>query len=151
MLNPQDPTFTPIKQLIGQAPEGCCLSPDEQTFYVIDRYKGVLHGFDALTLKPKQQMKLRGEAVRVVALPDGRLIVSNQGDKSLSLLRGDNLAEEQHLQLDASAPGLTLSASIDTVYASLESNSVVIVDVAKWRITGTFSTGKSPDSAVVVM
>lgn len=151
MLDPQDPTFTPVKQLVGQAPEGCCLSPDEQTLYVIDRYKGVLHGFDAPTFKPRQQVKLRSEAVRVVALPDGRLIVSNQGDKSLSLLRGDTLQELKHLPLEAAAPGLTLSPAGDFVYASLESNKVVMVDVDKWRVAGSFATGKAPDSAVILV
>lgn len=149
MLDPHDPTFAPVKRLVGQAPEGACLSPDEQTFYVIDRYKGILHAFDASTLEPRQQVPLRGEAVRVVALPDGRLIVSNQADKSLSLLSADTLKEQQHMALEAAAPGLNLSPSGDVLYASLESNKVAMIDIAQWRIRGTFGTGKAPDAAIV--
>ncbi|TDV72515.1 YncE family protein [Pseudomonas sp. LP_7_YM] len=150
MLNPHDPTFNPVKRLIGQAPEGACLSADEQTFYVIDRYKGALHAFDASTLEHRQQTQLRGEAVRVVSLPDGRLIVSNQADKSLSLLRPDTLKEEKHLPLEAAAPGLNLSPKGDVLYLSLESDKIAVVDVASWRITGSFATGKAPDAAVIL-
>lgn len=149
MLDPHDPSFAPVKRLVGQAPEGACLSPDEQTFYVIDRYKGTLHAFDASTFEHRQQVPLRGEAVRIVALPDGRLVVSNQADKSLSLLNPDTLKEEKHLPLEAAAPGLNLSATGDVLYLSLESNKVVTVDVANWRISGSFGTGKAPDAAVI--
>ncbi|WPO98282.1 YncE family protein [Pseudomonas sp. HR96] len=151
MLDPQDPTFTPVKQLLGQAPEGCCLSVDEQTFYAIDRFQGVLHVFEAATLRPIRQVKLRGEAVRVVALADGRLIVANQADKSLSLLQADTLAEAAHLPLEAAAPGLNLSPDGHTVYASLESNKVVVIDIARWQITASFATQKAPDAAAVIL
>jgi DNA-binding beta-propeller fold protein YncE len=150
MLDPHDPTFTPVKRLLGQAPEGCCLSADEKTFYAIDRYKGVLHVFDAATLSPQREVQLRGEAVRVVALADGRLIVANQADKSLSLLRADSLAEEKHLPLEAAPPGLNLSPEGDRVYVSLESDKVVVVDIAQWQIVGSFGTQKAPDAAAFV-
>jgi DNA-binding beta-propeller fold protein YncE len=151
MLDPHDPTFAPVKRLIGEAPEGCCLSADERTFYVIDRYQGELHAFDAATLAPQKQVKLRGEAVRVVALPDGRLIVSNQADKSLSLLRAGTLVEEKYLPLEAAAPGLNLAPGGDRLYASLESDKEVIVDIAKWQIVGSFATQKAPDSAAFIL
>ncbi|WP_256737611.1 twin-arginine translocation pathway signal protein [Pseudomonas sp. dw_358] len=151
MLDPHDPTFTPVKRLLGEAPEGSCLSVDEKTYYAIDRYKGVLHAFDAATLQPLKQVQLRGEAVRIAALPDGRLIVANQADKSLSLLHAETLAEVAHLPLEAAASGLNLAPAADKVYASLESNEVVIVDIGKWQITGSFATQKAPDAAAVIM
>jgi DNA-binding beta-propeller fold protein YncE len=151
MLDPHDPTFTPVKRVIGQAPEGCCLSPDESTFYAIDRYKGILHAYDATTMEHRQQVQLRGEAVRVVALPDGRLIVSNQADKSLTLLQADTLKEEKRLPLEAAAPGLNLAPSGEVVYASLESNKVIAVDIKSWRITQSFATGDAPDAAAFIV
>ncbi|WP_190420090.1 twin-arginine translocation pathway signal protein [Pseudomonas typographi] len=150
MLDPHDPTFSPIKRLAGQAPEGACLSPDETVFYVIDRYQGLLQAFDAGTLAPRAQQRLRGEAVRVVALPDGRLVVANQADKSLSLLRPDTLAEERHLPLEAAAPGLNLAPGGHTLYASLESDKVAIIDIARWQISGFFPTRHAPDAAAVL-
>jgi DNA-binding beta-propeller fold protein YncE len=150
MIDPHDPTFVPVKKLIGQAPEGACLSPDEQTLYVIDRYKGILHALDAPTLAPRRTVKLRGEAVRVVSLPDGRLIVSNQADKSLSLLNRDTLTEEKHMPLEAAAPGLNLAPTGEVLYASLESDKVFEIDIGKWRIAGSFVTGKAPDAAIII-
>lgn len=146
MLDPHDPTFAPVKRMAGQAPEGACLSSDERTFYAIDRYQGVLHAFDAATLQPIKQVPLRGEAVRVAALPDGRLIISNSADKSLSLLHADTLAEEKHLPLEAAAPGLNLTPDGQRLYASLESDKVVVVDIAKWQIVESFVTQKAPDA-----
>jgi DNA-binding beta-propeller fold protein YncE len=151
MLDPHDPTFTPVKRVIGQAPEGCCLSPDESMFYAIDRYKGILHAYDATTMEHRQHVQLRGEAVRVVALPDGRLIVSNQADKSLTLLQADTLKEEKRLPLEAAAPGLNLAPSGEVVYASLESNKVIAVDIKSWRITQSFATGNAPDAAAFIV
>ena len=150
MLDPHDPTFTPVKRLIGQAPEGACLSADEQTFFVIDRYKGVLHALDATTFEPITHVQLRGEAVRVVSLADGKLIVSNQADKSVTLHARDTFKEEKRLSLEAAAPGLNLSPSGDVLYASLESDKVVAIDIAQWRIIQTFVTGKAPDAAVIL-
>jgi DNA-binding beta-propeller fold protein YncE len=151
MLDPHDPTFNPVKRLVGEAPEGACLSPDEQTLYVIDRYKGLLKTFSALTLDPEREQQLKGEAVRIVAVPDGRLIVSNQAEKSLSLLHPDSLKEEKHLALEAAAPGLNLSPTGDVLYASLESNKVLAIDIASWRVTHSFVTGKSPDAGAILM
>ncbi|GAA3255737.1 hypothetical protein GCM10020258_14460 [Sphingomonas yabuuchiae] len=44
----------------------------------------MLHALDAVTLRPRARTTLRGEAVRVVVQADGRLIVSNTADKSLT-------------------------------------------------------------------
>jgi len=91
---------------------------------------------------------MRGEAVRVVTQADGRLIVSNVADKSLSRLDPDTLAEQARLPLGTGAPGLNLAG--DTLYASLENDRVVIVDLRAWKVVGRFATGAAPDAAVVV-
>lgn len=150
MVNPDDASFAPVKQHIGTAPEGLALSPDERTLYVIDRPAGVLHALDAITLRPRARTSLRGEAVRVVVQPDGRLIVSNTADKSLTRHSPGTLAEEARLPLPAAAPGLNLPAGGSILYAALEGDRMAIVDLAAWRIVGQFPTGGSPDTAVLL-
>jgi hypothetical protein len=91
---------------------------------------------------------MRGEAVRIVTQADGRLIVSNVVDKSLSRLDPVTLAETDRLALEAGAPGLNLAG--DMLYASLENDRVVRVDLRTWAIAGAFATGPAPDAAIVV-
>ncbi|WP_314375076.1 YncE family protein [Sphingomonas paucimobilis] len=149
MVNPNDASFAPVKQHIGQAPEGLALSPDERTLYVVDRPAGILHALDATTLQPRARTRLRGEAVRVIVQPDGRLIVSNQADKSLTRHAAATLAEEARLALPAAAPGLNLPAGSTTLYAALDNNRLAIIDLAAWKIVGGFATGDAPDTAVL--
>ncbi len=150
MVNPDDASFAPVKQHIGTAPEGLALSPDERTLYVIDRPAGVLHALDAITLRPRARTTLRGEAVRVIVQPDGRLIVSNPADKSLTRHSPATLKEEARLPLPAAAPGLNLPAGGSILYAALEDDRIAIVDLAAWRIVGGFATGDAPDTAVLL-
>lgn len=150
MVDPDDAGFAPVKQHIGTAPEGLALSPDERTLYVIDRPAGVLHALDAATLRPRARTTLRGEAVRVVVQADGRLIVSNTADKSLTRHSPTTLAEEARLPLPAPAPGLNLPAGGSVLYAALENNRIAIIDLAAWKVTGDFATGDAPDTAVLL-
>ena len=150
MVNPDDAAFAPVKQHIGTAPEGLALSPDERTLYVVDRPAGVLHALDAVTLRPRARTTLRGAAVRVVVQADGRLIVSNQTDKSLTRHSPTHLAEEARLPLPAAASGLNLSAGGTMLHAALDDDRIVTIDLAAWRITGGFATGAAPDTAILL-
>ena len=148
MVDPEDISVPPVRKHIGTAPEGMTLSRDEATLYVIDRPSGTIHALDATTLEERARRTMRGEAVRVVTQADGRLIVSNVADKSLSRLDPVTLAEEARLPLGVGAPGLNLAG--DKLYASLENDRVAIVDLRNWTIIGRFATGMAPDAAVVV-
>jgi len=148
MVDPEDMGVAPVRKRIGTAPEGMTLSADEQVLYVIDQPSGTLHALDANTLEEKAQRPMRGEAVRIVTQADGRLIVSNVADKSLSRLDPVTLAETDRLALEAGAPGLNLAG--DRLYASLENDKVVIVDTRRWSIVSGFATGSAPDSAIVI-
>ncbi|MEH3023944.1 MAG: twin-arginine translocation pathway signal protein [Pseudomonas oryzihabitans] len=148
LLDTHNPAVLPVKKFLGQAPEGCCLSPDERTFYVLDRFAGILHALDARDLTPRLHRRLRGEAVRVAALPDGRLLVSNLADKSLSLLRPDTLAEVAYLPMGSAVTGLNLAPRSDLLFAALEDDQLAIVDVRGWREVRRFATGKAPDTAI---
>ncbi|MET4898081.1 twin-arginine translocation pathway signal protein [Sphingomonadaceae bacterium jetA1] len=150
MVNPEDASIAPVKQHIGQAPEGLALSPDERTLYVVDRPAGILHALDAVTLQSRARVTLRGEAVRVIVQDDGRLIVSNPADQSLTRHAPATLAEEARLPLPAAAPGLTLPAGGRTLYAALADNRIAIIDLASWRLTHSFATGDAPDTAVLL-
>ncbi len=86
----------------------------------------------------------------MVVQPDGRLIVSNTADKSLTRHSPATLAEEARLPLPAAAPGLNLPAGGSILYAALENDRIAIIDLAAWKITGGFATGDAPDTAVLL-
>jgi len=148
MVDPEDAGVAPVRKRIGTAPEGMTLSRDERTLYVIDRPSGTIHALDAVTLEERARRTMRGEAVRVVTQSDGRLVVSNVADKSLTRLDPVTLAEEARLPLGVGAPGLNLAG--DRLYASLEDDRVAIVDLRNWTIVGRFATGTAPDAGVVI-
>lgn len=147
MVDPDDMAVTPLRTRIGTAPEGMTLSADERTLYVIDRPTGMLHALDADTLQERARRPMRGEAVRIVTQNDGRLIVSNMADQSLSRLDARTLVEQDRLVLGAAAPGLNLAGEL--LYASLGTDTVAIVDLQRWAIVGRFPVGSAPDAAVV--
>ena len=148
MVDPEDMGVAPVRKRIGTAPEAMTLSADERTLYVIDRPGGIIHALDADTLETRARRPMRGEAVRIVTQADGRLIVSNVADKSLSRLDPVTLSEEARLPLGTGAPGLNLARN--TLYVSLEDNHVAIVDLQAWKVTARFATGAAPDAAVVI-
>ena len=150
MVNPDDASFAPVKQHIGAAPEGLALSPDARTLYVVDRPAGILHALDAVTLQPRARTTLRGEAVRVIVQGDGRLIVSNPADKSLTRHNPATLAEEARLPLPAAAPGLNLPDGGAILYAALDDDRIAMIDLVRWQVIGTFATGDAPDTAVLL-
>lgn len=147
-VDTDDIGVAPLRKRIGIAPEGMTLSRDERTLFVIDRPSGTIHALDPDTLEERARRKMRGAAVRVVAQSDGRLIISNLVDKSLSRLDPVTLAEEDRLPLGAGAPGLNLAG--DMLYASLDNDQVAIVDLSRWTIVDRFATGAAPDGGVIV-
>lgn len=149
MADPHDPTVPPIRRLSGKGPEGACLSPDERVYYVVNRYGGEIVAYDARDLRELRRTRTRGEAVRVVALHDGRLVVSNETDRSLSLLRPDTLAEERRIPLKAAVPGLNLAPDGRHLYAAMDDNSLAIFDTQTWKVLARFATGPGPDAAAV--
>lgn len=150
LADPHDPSVAPVKRFSGKGPEGCCLSPDEATFYVINRYGSDIVAYDAHDMRELRRMPTRGEAVRVVSLPDGKLLVSNEADRSLSLLRPDTLAEERRLPLGVAAPGLNLAADGRWLYAALDDDHVAVIDLLAWKIETRFATWAGPDAAIML-
>lgn len=149
-MNPHDPTDPPIKRLAGKGPEGCCLSPDEKTFYVVNRHDNTLIAFDTEQFTEKKRIPCRGEPVRALCLPNGRVLVSNEGDKTLSLHHPETLVEEKFLTLPAAATGLNLHPSGTQLLAALDNNQLAVVDLERWKLAHSFPTQSAPDTAVVL-
>lgn len=149
-MNPHDPIDPPIKRFTGSGPEGCCLSPDEQSFYVANRRDNALILFDAATFKEKKRIQTRGEPVRLISLPSGQILLSNEQDRSLTLHHPETLAEERRLELPAAVPGLNLHPSGKQLLAAMDNNRLAIINLESWKMEHQFPTQAAPDTAVVM-
>ena len=144
LIRPYEPDVLPVIVATGLWPEGNCLSPDEKTLYVTNRKSFTLTALDSGTMAIRQAVKIRGDAVRVYALPDGRLVLANLSDKSVSLL-DPAMKEIANIPVDGKPVALSLHPAEPILFVSLDTNKIALVDWEKHQIIGSFSTGLEPD------
>ena len=147
-VNTEDPSVPVQKLLAGKAPEGSCLSPDEKTIYVVDRYGDVIKAYDSETLKTRYAAKTQGESVRVAALQDGKILLANAARKSLLLFSPD-LTLQKEIFLPASPTAITLTQNADQVLTSTEDDKLTLVDITSSQLLRTISTDKGADASVL--
>ncbi|SHK45358.1 DNA-binding beta-propeller fold protein YncE [Roseomonas rosea] len=143
-VRPRDAAIPPVMVTTGRMPEGCCLSPDERTLYVASRRSGTLSALDAETMRLRDRRELGGDPLRVYAMPDARLLVTDLARGSLSLLRSD-MSELWHLALGAKPAAASLHPSRPVAFVSLSSDEVMVVDLERARIEGRMKTGSGAD------
>ncbi|UUZ66461.1 hypothetical protein LP417_33185 (plasmid) [Polaromonas sp. P1-6] len=85
-FRPYDATFTPVPCSPGEKPEGYALSADERTLYVTCRWSNTLCAIDVETMKVVRQAPSRDDATRLYLFHDGRLVATNYGERSLSVV-----------------------------------------------------------------
>lgn len=147
-VNTEDPTQAVQKVFNGKGPEGCCLSPDESRFYIINRYGNAIKAYDANTLKLLHQAETQGESVRVVALGNGHLVVANSARKSL-LVFDPSLKPLKEIPLSGAPTAITLTDNDDRVITSTEDNKLTWIDIAQGKPVKTISTDKGADASVL--
>jgi hypothetical protein len=84
-VKPWDPLFAPVACHPGQKPEGYCLSGDERTLFVSNRWSNTLCAIDTETMAVRHSAASRDDVTRIYRAHDGRLFTSNYGD-GLTLL-----------------------------------------------------------------
>lgn len=147
-VNTEDPTQPVHKVLNGKGPEGCCLSPDEKRFYIINRYGNAIKAYDATSMKLLQQAETQGESVRVVALKNGNLVVANSARKSL-LIYSPELKFFKEIALSAAPTAITLTDNDERVITSTEDNKLTWVDIRQGKLLNTINTDKGADASVL--
>jgi len=154
-VKPWDPLFTPLACHPGQKPEGYCLSGDEKTLYVSNRWSNTLSAIDTATMTVKYEAASRDDVTRIYrrdnSTGDGRLFTSNYGDRSLSVVNPDTLQEMAYLKLDGRCIALTFHPSKPLAFISLDSDRVAVLDIDNLKILRFIATQKEPDVSKVVM
>jgi DNA-binding beta-propeller fold protein YncE len=150
-VKPWDPLFAPLACHPGQKPEGYCLSADEQTLYVSNRWSNTLSAIDTATMAVKYEAPSRDDVTRIYHAADGRLFTSNYGDRSLSVVSPETLQEIAYLPLGGRCIALTFHPSKPLAFISLDSDRVAVLDIDKLKILRFMATQKEPDSSKVVL
>ncbi|OWT55694.1 YncE family protein [Candidimonas nitroreducens] len=149
-VSPWDPLAAPLLCAPGQKPEGCCLSADEQTLYVTNRWSNTLAAIDTATMRVRCVAASRSDPTRINLFRDGRLFVSNYGDCSLSVVSPDNLNETAYLKLEARAIAVSFHPSRALAFVSQDDDRVAVLDTDDLSIQRYIRTQREPDVSKVV-
>lgn len=150
-VKPWDPLFAPVACHPGQKPEGYCLSADETTLFVSNRWSNTLSAIDTATMTVRYSAASREDVTRIYRSADGRLFTSNYGDRSISVVDPKTLKETAYLKLDGRAIALTFHPSQPLAFISLDSDRVAVLDINSLKILRFIATQKEPDVSKVVV
>ena len=150
-VRPWDPLFVPVLCSPGQKPEGYALSEDEQTLFVTNRWGNTLAAIDTATMQVLRSAPSRDDATRLYRWRDGRIVVSNYGERSLSVIEPSTLAELAHVPTGARAIALSFHPTKPLAYVSLDDDRVGIFDMDRAAFTGYIATQREPDVSKVVL
>ena len=150
-VRPWDPLFQPVACHPGQKPEGYCLSADERTFYVSNRWSNTLAAIDTGTMTVRLSAPSREDVTRIYRARDGRLFTSNYGDRSLSVVDPVTLQETGYLKLGARAIALSFHPAKPLAFISLDDDRIAVLDIDALRIVRFIATQSEPDVSKVVL
>ncbi|HSI59587.1 MAG TPA: YncE family protein [Ideonella sp.] len=150
-VKPWDPLFQPVACHPGQKPEGYCLSEDERTLFVSNRWSNTLCAIATDTMTVRHSAPSRDDVTRIHRARDGRLFTSNYGDRSLSVVDPVTLQETGYLKLDARAIALSFHPDQPRAFISLDDDRVAVLDTETLRIVRYIATQREPDVSKVVL
>lgn len=151
-VRPWDPTFVPVLCSPGEKPEGYALSADERTLYVTNRWSKTLAAIDTETMQVTARATSRDDATRLYLHTDGkRMLVTNYGERSLSLVDPSTLKELAHIPTGARAIALSYHPTRPLAFVSLDDDRVAIFNLDTLSIDGYIATQREPDVSKVVM
>jgi YVTN family beta-propeller protein len=150
-VRPWEPLFEPVACHPGQKPEGYCLSDDERTLYVSNRWSNTLCAIDTATMTVRLTVPSREDVTRIYRHRDGRLFTSNYGDRSLSVVDPGTLSELGYLRLGARAIALSFHPTRPLAFISLDDDRVAVLDTERLTITRFIATQREPDVSKAVL
>jgi YVTN family beta-propeller protein len=151
-VRPWDPLHTPVLCSPGLKPEGYALSHDESTLYVTNRISQTLAAIDTHTMQVKLTVPSRLDPTRLYLHRDGqRLLATNYGERSLSVLDPMTLTERAHVPTGGRAIALSYHPTKALAYVSLDDDRVGIFNLDTCSFDSYLATQKEPDVSKVVM
>lgn len=154
-FHPRNPTVAPVTVMPGLRPEGNALSRDECKLFVANRGDDTLVEIDTATMQPGRRVKTRRDPNRIYRhdAPGGAelLLLTNSGERSLSVFDSRALKEVQCVELPANPTALSFHPDGQRAYVSFQDDRVRELDLASWRFTREIATLREPDASYVLV
>ncbi|HSV35032.1 MAG TPA: YncE family protein, partial [Ramlibacter sp.] len=150
-IKPHDATFAPVACSPGDKPEGYALSEDEKTLYVTCRWSNTLCAIDTDSMEVKYSAPSRDDATRLYLHASGRLIATNYGERSLSVLDPATLKESAHIKMEARAIALSYHPSKPLAFVSQDNDRLGYFNMETLAFERFIATQREPDVSRVVM
>jgi DNA-binding beta-propeller fold protein YncE len=150
-IKPHDALAAPVVCSPGEKPEGYALSADEKTLYATCRWSNTLVAIDTATMTVKYQAPSRDDATRLYQYRDGRLLVTNYGARSISIVDPSNLKELAHIQMDARAIALSLHPTRPTAFVSQDNDTLGYFNMDTLQFDRFINTQREPDVSRVLV
>ena len=150
-IRPYDATFTPMACAPGEKPEGYALSADEQTLYVTCRWSNTVCAIDTATMRVTRCAPARDDATRLYLYRDGRLVVTNYGDRSLSIVDPATLKELAHIPMEARAIALSFHPTRPLAFVSQDNDKVGYFNLVTLQFERFIATQREPDVSRVIL
>ncbi len=150
-VSPWQPLAQPMACAPGDKPEGYCLNEDESMLYVTNRWSGTLAAIDTASMQVRYSAPSRDDATRINLFRDGRLFVSNYGDRSISVVRQSDLSEIGYVKLEARAIAVSFHPTKPIAFVSLDDDRVGLLDTDTLSFTRFIHTQREPDVSKVVV
>ncbi|XAH25244.1 YncE family protein [Xylophilus sp. GW821-FHT01B05] len=150
-VRPHDAAAVPVACAPGEKPEGYALSADEKTLYVTCRWSNTLCAIDTDSMQVVRRAPSRDDATRLYLYRDGRLVVTNYGERSLSVVDPATLKELAHVPMDSRAIALSYHPHQPLAFVSQANDRVGIFNMESLRFERFIPTQREPDVSQVVM
>lgn len=150
-IRPYDATVAPVACAPGEKPEGYALSADEKTLYVTCRWSNTICAIDTASMTVVRATSSRADATRLYLHRDGRLVVTNYGDRSLSVLDPVTLEEMAYIPMEARAIALSYHPSQPLAFVSQDNDKVGVFSMEKLQFERFIATQREPDVSCVLL
>lgn len=149
-VKPWDPLAAPVACHPGDKPEGYCLSGDERTLFVSNRWSGTLAAIDTESMTVRKRAASRDDPTRIYRWSDDLLFVTNYGERSVSLVDPHTLEEIDHVPMQARAIALSFDRERGVAFVSQDDDRVGIFDIRTRRFESYIATQREPDVSKVI-
>lgn len=150
-IRPHDATVAPVACAPGEKPEGYALSADEKTLYVTNRWSNTLAAIDTATMKVLREAPSREDATRLYLYRDGRLVVTNYGERSLSVVDPASLRELARIPMEARPIALSFHPARPLAFVSQDNDRLGYFDMETLTFERFIGTQREPDVSCAVL
>jgi YVTN family beta-propeller protein len=149
-IAPADPSVAPLIATPGDRPEGLLLSPDGRLLYVGNRGSNTLAVVDTATMAVLASAPARLDPTRLYWMRNGRLLVANFADCSISVVDAETLAELAFLPVDGRPAAACIDPRTGHAFVSVDSDQSLEIDLDAMAIVSAIKTGREPDCCMVL-